>query len=460
MNACMKRMVQLAFLGLLAAAPGAARAEDDGDRELREPYIVAWAGDQDDKDSDFLAVIDADRNSKTYGKVLRTYRLPEGIDKHNEPHHMTHAVTPDCKLFAGGLMSGITYVFDLKDPLNIPPPKTLTPGADYPFLLPDDFIVLPNRHVVGTYVGSLNLTSPGGVVEFDGQGNVLDLFPVGDDVTANPHGITVKDDINRIVTSGFGVPITLFSAQRFNKIQTHTNVRIFDRTTHQLLHVVELPTGARFAASGGDLDQRENFAVMETSFFNGPGKTGFFASAMGGGGLFYCPDATSSDPQCHLVFDYGFNSGPGRMLITRDDHYMIQPMTTIGLGGGTPKRMVVLDITDPMHPVQVDELRVDDPTTGGPHFAAFDRAERRIAWSDYFVDDFQIPVKVDGDHRLHLATFRDGKLKEDEKFRDEIDGQPGVNFNRLSWPHGASGNAKPHGLIFAPARCTPAALGH
>jgi hypothetical protein len=461
------RLLQALVVGLLFAAVGAARAGDRDDRDRdrdrdegeREPYIIAWAGDQDDKESDFLAVIDADHHSKTYGKVLRTYTLPEGIDKHNEPHHMTHAVTPDCKLFSGGLMSGITYVWDLRDPLNIPPPKTLSPGTDYPFLLPDDFIVLPNKHVMGSYVGSLNLTSPGGVVEYDGQGKVLDLFAVGDDITANPHGITVKDEINRLVTSGFGVPISLFIAHKFSEIETHTNIRIFDRTTHELLHVVELPTGPRFAASGGDLTQRENYAVMETSFLNGYGKTGFFASAMGGGGLYYCPDATSSDPQCHLVFDYGFDSGIGRMLITKDDHYMIQPMTTIGLGVGV-KRVVVLDISDPMHPVQVDQVVVNDKTTGGPHFAAFDKNEKRIAWSDYFVDDYQIPVKVDGDHRLYVSKFHHGHLEIDEKFRDENDGLPGVNFNRLSWPHGNSGNAKPHGLVFAPARCTPASSEH
>lgn len=448
-------MLAAAALGAASAARAQGTAPEDDAVNAREPYIIAWAGDQDDKDSDFLAVIDADRHSPTYGKVLRTYTLPEGIERHNEPHHMTHSLTPDCKLFAGGLMSGITYVFDVRDPLNIPPPKTLQAGFDYPFTLPDDFIVLPNRHVMGSYVGSMNLTSPGGVVEFDGQGKVVDVFAAGDDVTANPHGVAVKDDINRLVTTGFGVPITLFVAQRFDQIATHANVRIFDRTTHELLHVVQLPTGARFAASGNDPVQRENYAVMEVGFLNRPGATGFFASAMGGGGLFYCPDATSGDPQCSLVFDYGFNSGPGRMLITRDDRFMIQPMTTIGLGGGTAKRIVVLDIRDPMHPKQVDELIVPDQTTGGPHFAAFDALERRIAWSDYFVDDFAIPVKVDGDHRLYVADLRSGHLRVDESFRDENDGLPGVSFNRLQWPHGKTGNAKPHGLIFAPARCTP-----
>src|SRR5213080_1062509 len=40
-----------------------------------EPYLLVWAGDADRQNSDFLAVLDADPTSPSYGKVLRTYTV-------------------------------------------------------------------------------------------------------------------------------------------------------------------------------------------------------------------------------------------------------------------------------------------------------------------------------------------------------------------------------------------------
>lgn len=444
------------ILALVAVAL-CATAQADGTSAVQaaDPYLMVWTADHDDQHSDFLAVLNANPLSPDYGKLIKTYTLPVGVDKINEPHHMTHHVTPNCKLFAGGLLSGNTFVFDVRDPLNVPAPKVLRAGIDYPFTVPDDFKILPNGNVLGTYVGAGNLMSPGGVVEFDPDGNVVDYFPVGDinDSSANPHGIALKTDINRLVTSDFGVPITLFFSFDFYDIATHTSVRIWDLENRQLLHRIELPEGPRFAATG-DPKERANFAVMEVGFLNGPGKTGFFASAMGGGGLFYCPDATAAAPECHLVYDYGYDSGPGAIAITKDDRFLIQPLSTVGQMIGE-KKIVQLDITDPMNPVLVNEVIVPDDTTGGPHFGTFDEAEERFAWSNYFVDDFRIPVDVDGNHRVHIARFNGERLVMDRSFRDEIDGEVGINFNRISWPHGDTGFAAPHGVVFVPASCTP-----
>ena len=36
----------------------------------------------------------------------------------------------------------------------------------------------------------------------------------------------------------------------------------------------------------------------------------------------------------------------------------------------------------------------------------------------------------------------------DETFRDELNGQPCLDFKREIWPHGATGGANPHGVLF------------
>src|SRR5262245_34703549 len=70
-----------------------------------EPYLLVWAGDADRQHDDFLAVIDADPTSDSYGAVLRT--VPVGT-RANEPYAMEARQSPDGLLLAGGLLSGRT----------------------------------------------------------------------------------------------------------------------------------------------------------------------------------------------------------------------------------------------------------------------------------------------------------------------------------------------------------------
>ena len=48
------------------------------------PYLFVWAGDEDRKDEDFLAVIDARPSQSSYGEVIAT--LPVGA-RATQPHH-------------------------------------------------------------------------------------------------------------------------------------------------------------------------------------------------------------------------------------------------------------------------------------------------------------------------------------------------------------------------------------
>src|SRR5437870_3162214 len=53
-----------------------------------EPYLLVWTGDADRQNSDFLAVLDADPTSPSYGKVLRTYPVRS---RGNEPQALIAA---------------------------------------------------------------------------------------------------------------------------------------------------------------------------------------------------------------------------------------------------------------------------------------------------------------------------------------------------------------------------------
>ena len=51
---------------------------------------------------------------------------------------------------------------------------------------------------------------------------------------------------------------------------------------------------------------------------------------------------------------------------------------------------------------------------------------------------------------MHLLRFdpETGTLRQDKEFKDEVSGAVGLDFNRASWPHGATGPARPHGVLF------------
>jgi hypothetical protein len=112
-------------------------------------------------------------------------------------------------------------------------------------------------------------------------------------------------------------------------------------------------------------------------------------------------------------------------------------------------------------PTVTDAFELPDGTSGGPHWGAFDNfakgrdgrygestAVRRIAVSNYFV----ARTGVDGNHKVCMLDLSaEGKLSLDTNFRDENEGTPCVDFNRTDWPHGRTGNAKPHSELFVVA---------
>ena len=111
---------------------------------------------------------------------------------------------------------------------------------------------------------------------------------------------------------------------------------------------------------------------------------------------------------------------------------------------------------------------VNDTTTGGPHWGTFDNftlgtvtikdpqtgkpfvdthALTRAAFANYFVSR----TGVDGNHKLCLINVNPvtGDLSYDNSFIDEKEGTPCVQFNRHSWPGGATtGYYKPHSMLF------------
>src|SRR5688572_19123508 len=87
-------------------------------------YLFAWTGDQKKEGNDFLAVIDANPDSASYGKLVASV----GTDQKTVRIHHTEYVMPASgMLFANDHDVGRTFIFDVNDPLH---PKVASSFSD------------------------------------------------------------------------------------------------------------------------------------------------------------------------------------------------------------------------------------------------------------------------------------------------------------------------------------------
>ncbi|MFP5022833.1 hypothetical protein [Pseudonocardia phyllosphaerae] len=375
----------------------------------KKEYMVVWAGDENAADTavpdvkklpgsvadpidkvrnagpgpDFMAVIDATKGSPDYGKVVNTATVGPLVE--NEPHHMQYSWRKGDKIYAGGLFSAATYVFDVSALPQLKLSGISLPSQTLCGSVPDAYWVLKDRTAYGTYMGGpvapgpCRYThgevrtgngfagSPGSVVRFgeDGENKVeapaatetpedptqcLNMPSLGNPTCANPHGIQVREDLNTMVTSDYAEPRTIIldpvkNPSPYLRRPTVRTWDISDKNHPKVKAVSYLPTGPR--SNGKDPLRNENRAAMETTVTNRPGHKGAFAQTMQGGAIFYTPDITVKDPVWKEVFDLGTaapqlgaggeNGGPsangGWLQTSPDDKTLYH--ATIGRKAGT-----------------------------------------------------------------------------------------------------------------------------
>src|SRR3954465_5201246 len=352
----------------LVTSSKAAAAVADGKPAGHHEYLLVWAGDANAGDTkgsdiqsshlgvnpvkttnedavddppapDFLAVINADKGSQDYGKVVNTATV--GPVEENEPHHMQYIWHKGDRIYAGGLFSSVTYVFDVDKLPAISLAGVSLPTDTAGGSIPDAFWTLPDGTAYGTYMGgpvapgpyaySDGQTrlgngyggSPGEIVHFDKDGKVLSEVPAasaesedpaqcpnyppipGQATCANPHGIQARPDLKRLITSDYAEPrnIVLDPVKPEDNKLFRSTVRIFDITKDdapKLVSVSTMPDGPRTERNPG---HNEVTGIMETTVTNLPQHKGAFAESMCGGVIYYTPDITAKKPAWREVFD-------------------------------------------------------------------------------------------------------------------------------------------------------------
>lgn len=412
-----------------------------------EPFLLVWAGDADRQNADFLALIDADPTSDSYGKVLRTYPVRS---RGNEPHHLgPRPERDDRRLFGSALLTNRVFVFDFSKPLaarllHVDEAST----RRRKLWAPQEAVSLPNGHVViacsdpAGYRGDPRevVGAPGGLLELDADGQLVREVSAADPrmpgLVIAPYGITRTDD--RLVTTNNAHG---WAASTRGERMPGISVQIWRAGDEvALLKTVLLEAGPR---GEENLAPRAPRAVRRGSMV--------YVNTDLGGALYASDSVGTAYPGFRLVFDFGEGSGPGGAAITPDDRFYVTALSGLG-------RVASLDLSDPWAPKPVSSVRLggQDGNGAAPHHLAMGADGTRVAVSDYTVT---VPgFAQDGDRRVHIVRLEPatGRLRLDTSFRDERTGAVGVDFGRESWPHGNTGPARPAGLVFLTEQPPPA----
>ncbi len=393
-------------------------------------YLFAWSGDGDRKVSDYLAVIDADPASKTYGKLVTA--LPVGAVG-TQPHHTEYDFPADGILLANGWASSTTFVFDLRAPASPKLMNTFTNVGAYSF--PHSFARLPNGHVLATFQGAgRSYAPPGGLVELDEHGAFIRSASAAGaglaDSAAWPYSLAVDARHNRVITTNTTMPIPSWlkapagswKKDRVDSIVT-TQIQLWDMTTLKLLSTVSLPrpvdAKGKYAANDFPAEPRllPDGSIYVNTFMCG---------------LYHITDVDKPIPRVRQVYEFPRGQDMSCAVPAVVGHYWIQPVA--GMGG-----LIALDISNPAKPVAVSRLSLGKEFPMA-HWLAADAKRSRVV--------------VTGDNNGYIVIVQldpaSGRLSIDQRFRDERTGRVGVRLDGRTLPQGFVRKSIVHGTLFGP----------
>ena len=391
-------------------------------------YLYVWAGDKDEQESDFLAVVDVRPASPTYGQVVATEPVAMGGTL---PHHTEYELPgPGRLLFANGHHHERIFLFDTDSATRPRLVRALPPVPPYRY--PHDFLRLPNGNVL---VGFLRSEGPspapgdtlrpgghGGVAEVDGRGRVLrtaSAAVAGLRAPVRVYAFAPRHDVDRLLTT---------SAPMMEDSWADV-VQVWRLSDLALLHTLPVPP-ARLA-DGTPLPRGHQLPFEPRVMPDGSVLLNAY-----GCGFYRVTGIETAAPAIANVHTIDVRAA-GDSLGACGVPAVVGRFWVMAVG--RLSALVVLDVADPARPVEVARLRAD----GGfrPHWLAKDPGSDRLI----------VGAENGGENRMLMARVdaRTGRVRWDESLRAP-DGALGISFRRERWPHGASGEAFGHAAVFRP----------
>ena len=402
------------LIAMLALALGSAPAS-----AAPGHYLFVFSGDQAGKGKDFLAVIGADPASADYGKLLASVATDQVSVR---PHHTEYEMPASGMLFANDHDANHSFIFDLTDPLH---PRVATSFRDLGgFAMPHSFLRLPGGHVLASFqqrrgtaiggmadmAGMMGHERSGGLVEIDDAGKLVRAVGTADpahpDWPVLPYSLAVLPSIDRVLVTN--------SPMQDDYLLESMTYQLFRLSDLALIGTWRFDPGRSLR---GHLDPEEARI--------GPDGAAYVQTL--GCGLQRVTGLATAHPTAVLVHQF---PGSGCGVPTIAGHYLVQSVPDIG-------GFIVVDIAHGARPVEVSRLAIAPGYKA--HWTAWDRMTGRV-----------VVTSSKPGERTYLLTLdlRIGALAIDQGFRD-ADGLPGFNFAGRAWPHGWTGDGRPHGAVFS-----------
>lgn len=378
-------------------------------------YLFVWCGDLAGKGNDFLAVIDADPSSASYGHLITTLTTDQQTMR---VHHTEYTMPASAMLFANDHDAGRTFIFDLHDPLHPKIATSFTGMAGY--MHPHSYVRLPNGHVLATFQHAHHganeepLGMTGGLVEIDDHGTVIRSASNADPAFAGalltPYSLVVLPELDRVVSTN--------SSMHLDEIFAGVTYQVWRLSDFKLLKTAYFDVGENRYAQISPEEPRlapDGSILVQTL----------------GCGLERITGVNTDQPKSQLVYTF-----PGNWcgVPTIVGHYLVQ-------SAGATHGLIVLDIANASKPVEVSRLKLTDAYQ--PHWTAWDTVTQRIVVTSSMTPGVAV-------ERLYLMKLdpATGSLAIDDTFRDS-DGKVGFGFADRQWPHGWTGSGLPHGAVFS-----------
>jgi hypothetical protein len=415
-----------AHAGSTAAAPRTGATPAPGDAPAR--YLYVWAGDKDEKDPDFLAVVDVRPTSPTYGQVVATE--PVGMTG-TLPHHTEYSLPgPGGLLFANGHHHERVFLFDTDSATRPRLVRALPPVPPYRY--PHDFYRLPDGTVLVGFLRGPGASpvardkttpgGPGGIALVDGQGRVLRTASAAAPEIRAPvrvYAFAPRPEVDRLLTT---------SAPMMEDT-TADVVQVWRLSDLTLLHTLQVPP-ARLA--DGTVLPRAHMMPFEPRVM----PDGSVLLNAYGCGFYRVTGLEGAAPRIANVHTIDVRAA-GDSLAACGIPAVVGRFWIMAVG--RLSALVTLDVSDPARPVEVARLAADAGFR--PHWLAKDPGSDRLI----------VGAENGGENRMLLARVdaRTGRLRWDESLR-AADGSLGISFRRERWPHGATGEAFGHAALFRP----------
>lgn len=442
------------------------------DQSLRSSRSVlyVWSGQDASvaNASDFVAVVDFDPKSKTYGQIIRTVSLLGNSKQKisqtgNEPHHA--GVSSNGRLYiTGGLLSFLSgsreiFVWKLLKNRRLGPKFAY--ALDVPAACPDEFVPIGGPRFIVSMMCNESAVSPGNMVYINARLRIA--RPIMKDLSSvtdfNPHGFSrlnngslfVADYIEPLTLTGTNLSGLIFRNTARHILPNGKIERIFE---FQLSQAPNSSTGVGQGIGFMDLKTIPGDPYAR-SYVCGTNANLMYLIGPGMPEPIVAIDLSQVNSFVKIIsagLSAMFPNGK-RMLVTFQMRFIILLNIT------TPETPTILRVFDFCTDPSIENMTIQHPDTSenttfpqfcaennnvaGPHFVTYPKGENRFVVVNYFLK-FGL-AQFSGTRSLHafklnkdLTDFRyDHKFNPNFRFDDEPSRGP-KTFNSLkAYPHHA-----------------------